>query len=272
MSTVAARTAPAPFHFGHGQRALFGACHAPSGRATGAMLLCPPLLQEGIRCHRALWTLAEALADAGSLALRFDWYGSGDSGGDTEAIELPGLLHDIDAATTMLRVRSDGAHLRALGLRSAALPLIAHASAGHAPVDLVLWAPQLDGRAMVAAWREQHLQQLHAVGRYLGKTPPAGDGELLGFTPAARLIEQLSALDATQMALPSGSSLLLAQWRPCELTDAFVQRQRAAGVEVERLALDGGDEPAWDDPVHFDTQLYPRRAVNALARHLAEAA
>jgi hypothetical protein len=43
-------------------------------------------------------------------------------------------------------------------------------------------------------------------------------------------------------------------------------------VAVERFELDGADEPAWDDPDQFETQIFPRQAVTQLARHLAEAA
>jgi len=273
---------PEPFYFGDQPRVLFGLRHPAGTTSKGAVLVCAPLLQEGIRCQRALWSLAQAMAAQGLDALRFDWYGSGDSRGGSLAMSLPGLASDIQAARECLppvdaglSVRLSGPRLpgtRLLGLRSAALPLLLHAGASSTPVDLVLWAPALDGESLVSAWREQHRRQLHVTGRFPKPPLPAGDNELLGFVLDAGLLQALQAWKCDQVTLPAGSRIMLVQWRATASTEEFVHRQRAAGVTVEYLQLDAGDEPDWDNPDHFETQIFPRRAVNRLASHLAEMA
>lgn len=263
---------PVAFHFGEPARALFGLRHVPPAPARGSILVCMPLLQEGIRCQRALWALSEALAAAGLEVLRFDWFGSGDSGGDSVQLRVDGMVDDIAAAAALVHPVRPPARPRLLALRSAALPLLAHASRSDVPVDVVLWSPVLDGRALVAAWREQHRRQLQTCGRFARGAGGAGDDELLGFVLDPALPAGLETLDARDCLLPTGSRLTLAQWSQSPVVDEFLDRQRAAGVTIERIALDTADAPDWDDPDGFETQLFPRRAVTRLAAALAEAA
>lgn len=260
---------PEIFYFGSPRRALLGLRHPPMALAQGAVLACPPLLQEGIRCQRALWSLSESLAAAGVDVLRFDWFGSGDSGGTSADIAVPGLVDDIASADAFMRSSTATSFRRLFALRSAALPLLVHASASRQPVDVVLWAPVLDGRALVANWREQHRRQLHVTGRYLSRDMASGDDELLGFLVGRTLLDDLEALHGRDLLLPAGSRLVLVQWPASPVDQAFVDAQRAAGVTIERFELDGADEPAWDDPDHFETQIFPRRAVAQMATHLA---
>lgn len=266
---------PQPFYFGDPERPLLGLRHAPPATATAnvtaAVLLCAPLLQDGIRCQRALWSLAESLAASGVETLRFDWHGSGDSPGDSRDLRVEGLVDDIAAATAFLAATVPG-RARWLALREAALPLLAHAGRAGAPVDVVLWAPVLDGRALVAGWRRQHAHQLHAAGRFLSTGVDCGDDELLGFALDPALPAGLAEFDAARQALPAGSRLAIAHWPGAPVDAAFVALQRAAGVDVELIELDGADEPDWDDPAQFELQLFPRRAVNRLATQLAGAA
>ena len=260
---------PEAFHFGAPSRALLGLRHPPSTPARGALLACMPLLQEGIRCQRALWSLSEALAAAGVDVLRFDWYGSGDSSGETRALTVAGMVDDIAAAETFLRGSAPAPQPRLLALRSAALPLLLYASRGRGAVDMVLWAPVLDGRALVAAWREQHRRQLHATGRFPRAGTEAGDDELLGFVLDPALPAGIEALDGHDLLLPAGSRLLVVQWPGSPVDVRFLAAQRAAGVQVDCLELDTPDEPDWEDPDGFEAQLFPRRAVTQLAGTLA---
>lgn len=262
-----------PFYFGHPQRALLGLQHAAASKPNSAVLVCAPLLQDGTRSHRALWALSEALAGAGSDVLRFDWYGSGDSAGGSDEIDLPGLVGDLTSALAMLRASTRATRVRLFGLRNAALPLLAYASACRETLDLVLWEPTLDGRALVDSWHALHRQQLHGVGRFHHVADVASEpDELFGCTIHPDLLDALAALDGRKLALPSGSRLLLAHWQATPLTEEFVRAQREAGVIVDVLHHEGVDQPDWDHPNKFEIQVFPRRAVVQLAKRLAEAA
>lgn len=256
--------------FGRPQRVLFGAMHAAASPGRGRLLICAPLLQEGIRSRRALWALAEGMATAGVDALRFDWYGSGDSDGVSEAMSFDGLHEDLRMAVAALPLLSrGGGRLRRLALRCAALPLLSETVRQGVPADLVLWDPVLDGKGLLARWRRQHRQQLRWAGRYLSSEVSSDADELLGFPLGVSLTGPLALFDARLAPLPAGSRLLLAVWKTTDELEAFATLQRQAGVQVEIVLLEAFDAPPWEDPEQFEAQAFPRRSVNQLVKRLA---
>ena len=261
------------FYFGARERRRFGMWHrpdAPTDASGPRVLVAPPLLQEGIMSQRALWSLCESVAGAGTHALRFDWYGAGDSAGDTTDLSLAGMQEDLREALESLSTVA-GQPGRVLALRSACLPVLLQATAGSAPVDLVLWDPVLQGGPMIERWRHQHRQQLAGVGRYIVRKPaPCADNELLGFELATGFADALAQLDFRQRPLPPGSRVLIVAWTPDADLQAFIDTQRAAGVVVEVAALTTADQPPWDDPVQFENQALPRRSLVQLATLLTE--
>lgn len=260
-----------PFLFGAAERRLFGLLHAHAGydARRKAMVLCAPLLQEGIRAHRALWAVAESVAAGGSAGLCFDWYGTGDSSGEDDALSLPGMLADLDAAQSVLAARHGDDHIAWLALRSSALPLLAYLCQRVQPVDVVLWDPQLVGAGVVESWRRQHHAQLYESGRYPHARHDPDDNDLLGFRVDAALLATLETLDAAAMALPRGSRVRLMLWQRDGDIERFIRTQRGHDVEVDVFELDASDRPGWDDPKQFGAQAYPRRSVAQLVQHLA---
>jgi hypothetical protein len=261
----------APFFFGSPGRSLFGLLHAREEAIPAsqhALLLCAPLLQDGIRSHRALWSLAQTVGEFGIPALTFDWYGTGDSGGEDGELSLPGMLDDLDRACAEVLRRGEVASVQFLALRSAALPLMAALERRVDAVDIVLWDPQLDGAKLVASWKAQHRQQLHESGRYVNVAHESDAGELLGFGVSDALLDALSGLDAAHIRLPSGSRVRMAVWEMDEDLDRFAREQRAGGVSVEAVLLDEGERPEWNVPSRFDGQVFPRRAVAQLAQRM----
>ena len=75
-----------PFYFGSSAEPLFGAYHPP-GNQVGrnlAVLICPPLGREYLRAHWALRRLADQISRDGGHVLRFDYFATGDSAGDSK--------------------------------------------------------------------------------------------------------------------------------------------------------------------------------------------
>lgn len=73
---------------------------APAGDPKGVVVLCHGLTGDRVGPQRLLLTLAEGLADAGYVCLRFDFRGSGDSSGrffDTSFVEMD---KDIDTVVS----------------------------------------------------------------------------------------------------------------------------------------------------------------------------
>ena len=261
-----------PLLFGDPGRTLFGLLHSRTAShelQPGALLLCAPLLQEGIRSHRALWALAESMAAGGSAALCFDWYGTGDSAGEDFELSLPGMLADLDTAALALAARSGDERIEYLALRSAALPLLAWLGARAQPVELILWDPQLVGSGVVESWHQQHQAQLHGTGRYPHARHEPDPDDLLGFRVDSGLLSALSTLDHTRSPLPRGSRVRLALWQRDDDIERFIQTQRDNGVHVDVVELEDSDRPGWEDPAQFGAQAFPRRSVTRLAQRLA---
>ena len=260
-----------PLFFGRPERRLYG-MHHRARKVRGHLLICAPLLQEGMRCHRSLWALAEALADAGVSSLRFDWFGSGDSAGDSSGLTLQGMLEDLAAARGEVSADDgDPARCRLFALRGAALPLLAHVRAEGKPARIVLWDPVLVGHDLVADWQRQHAWQLTSSGRF-PRPGVADPDEMLGFDVSDQLLGRLARLDALHMELPAGSEVLLATWDFLPSHRQFVESQQQVGVRVDVVTLDPEDRIDWNDPQAFELQAFPRRSVARLAAWLARGA
>ncbi len=166
----------APLWFGPGDRPVFGWVHTPAdGRTSGAVVLCPPLARDTTSVHDTYRALAERLAEAGLLAVRFDYDGTGDSAGADEGAGRPDAwLASIDQAVSL--ARSTGVSRVALvGMRMGAL-LAAAAAERSGDIDaLVAWDPCWSGRAFVRQQRSISLLRFGAE-----ETGPAA-GELPGY-------------------------------------------------------------------------------------------
>ena len=148
-----------PTWFGPQDQPLFGVAHLPVGHARGAVILCPPLGKEHINTYRGVKMLAQELADRGFVALRFDYYGVGDSSGSQNADDIvERWLDSIDEAVSW--VRGIGVTEVALvGLRAGSLLAERAAARAASLAAVVLWDPIATGRLYV---REQ--QAFYALG------------------------------------------------------------------------------------------------------------
>lgn len=170
-----------PFYFGSSQKQLFGVYHPAEAGAPSrpsAVLLCYPLGHEYLRAHRAFRNIAVALAGQGFHVLRFDYFGTGDSGGHSEESTVDQCLADIATSIEELKDVSGRPTISVVGLRFGAT-LAAKAAANRADVDkIVLWDPVVDGKTYV-----QELVAVHHAWRTdrLGTPGTRSASELLGF-------------------------------------------------------------------------------------------
>ena len=136
-----------PFFFGSSQQPLYGVYHPSRARTTRltAVVLCYPLWQEYMRAHRAFRQLAMLLSKAGFPVLRFDYFGTGDSAGDSDAGDVSRWTHDISTAIDEMKDTAGVTKVSLVGLRVGA-SLAAAVAAERKDLDrIVLWDPIVAG-------------------------------------------------------------------------------------------------------------------------------
>jgi pimeloyl-ACP methyl ester carboxylesterase len=144
-----------PFHFGNRQRRLFGN-YEPAQEKFGkvrAVLLCHPMGNEQVYAYRTMRLLAARLAQAGFHVLRFDYFGTGDSYGDTGEGDLASWCGDIETAIEELKEITGATRVELAGLRLGAN--LSAQVAAHRPKEiskLILWEPLAADELAVAGF------------------------------------------------------------------------------------------------------------------------
>jgi hypothetical protein len=182
-----------PVHFGPPARRLFGLHHPARGHARANLLMCPPLLHEHVRSYRFFSQLADRFADAGIACLRFDYFGTGDSDGDDDALTPQSARADIGEAAAELRRRDPVAPLVLLGIRASAL-LAARAAGDVDAAALWCWQPEYDGRAYVERLAARYREELASRDRFPSRKtlPSAQSGDLMGFRLAPAFADEFA--------------------------------------------------------------------------------
>jgi amino acid adenylation domain-containing protein len=150
------------FHFG-ADRSLYGVLHHQGdAEADMAALLCGAVGQEAVRSRFVLKQLARTLARQGVPTLSFDYFGCGDSLGESSEASATRWQEDIVDAAEELRQRTRATRVVALGVRLGAL-LLCRAASQIAAARLVLWDPVRNGADHFAELRRQQRVYLRAI-------------------------------------------------------------------------------------------------------------
>jgi uncharacterized protein len=256
-----------PFFFGSSKKQLFGVHHPPktdTARAT-AILLCYPFGDEYMRTHKAVRQLALHLAKVGFHLLRFDYFGTGDSAGESEEGTIEQWVEDIAVAADELKETSGLASISVVGLRLGAA-LAAEAVATRTDVaDLVLWDPVVRGAA--------YFDELMIPPPFLygdSPPPPPKRGETAGslgypVTPALR--EGLERIDLCAKALPGPRrvSLVVSHERD-DYTRLRDHLQQRPGFNYQHVA-----SPApWIEPEKSaGAMVLPHEIIQAIVNRLS---
>jgi len=252
---------------------------APVADPCGSVLLCSSIGNDFLRAYRREVLLGRTLAAAGWLVGRFHYRGTGNSDGETAAIDLDSLVADVRSATLRLEERGGAPIGVAMATRFAA-PVAAVALGG---VDrLVLVDPVWEFRQFFReAWRARKVQG--ATSEAAAGDPPAvedpiaelrrtGRTSAVGFTIAERLFDSTDGrgFDDLRVGTPERALVILPGTRsaasPLPGSVAALQRD-GARVSVEHV---GRPEAWWvlDDK----SDLRGPEIVATVARWLGTAA
>ena len=197
-----------PLYLGTNERRIFGIYEPPATRANRARaaVLCNPWGSEYVHAHRSLRQLATKLAACGYHTLRFDFFGTGDSGGDMSEADLAGWEADAVSAIEEIKDIAGTARVTVIGMRLGASVAAAAAARLADQVEaLVMWDPIVSG--------DDYLRSLLAASPPTLVAGDSGAAEVDGFILTQIMMRQLKAIDlrGVIVAPPSRSFVLVTE-------------------------------------------------------------
>lgn len=257
-----------PHWIGGEGRRLYAALHPARTAAPGCgVLLVPPLLHEQLRSRRMLTEIAIRLADAGIPCLRFDFFGSGDSDGRGDCMDLASMREDIGTAVAALRASTDVGEVAALAFRGGALALSSWLATGGDIERAVFWEPVVDGACWMDELADADAMELRSPARYprrRGVPVEGSERHLMGFEVSTRLRRDLAGVQASADAWrhrPAAWGVL----RPdVVLPSLSLQRVFELPADAARM----GDSTRMDGALFVSPGL--QRVVDALATALTQ--
>lgn len=233
-----------PFYFGTQRRRLFGIYEpAVSGAGQRAAVLCHPCGAEYVHAHRSMRQLAAKLSEAGFHTLRFDYFGTGDSAGETTDISLDGWENDVEMAMEELKDMVGAAQVALVGLRAgAALASQVAARRAKEVNAIILWDPIISGQEFFRS-----LQPRHRKNGYSGVINATGSDRLhqdwptnlYGSPLPAIMVRELQNFDlrASIQALPLHTRIIKSDRMASHDALRSIAANSAAGaIEIEDIA------------------------------------
>jgi len=227
-----------------GRDCTFVTLHPAAVPAGTAVVMCPPFGWEEVSSYRIRRAWAVSLAQAGHSVLRVTLPSTGDSGGRVhDPDRLSAWTESIAQSAAWLRHETGAARVVAIGLQLGGL-LAWRATAMGAPIDdLVLWAVDARGRALVRQLRAFSRMETDQFFAGLPAPPPPPEGELeaAGFKLSAETLGALEAVDLAAMDLPEpdGRRALLLGRDGLATDERISTRLTELGVTVTRASGDG---------------------------------
>ena len=182
------------FYLESGGASLLAWIHSHgSASRDHAVLICSPMGHEQVHSYRSIRHLADQLAAAGFMVMRFDYHGTGDSAGtplDPDRCQT--WLGNIRDAVEWLRSEGGCGKVSLLGLRLGATFAALHACE-HEVEDLVLWAPVVSGR--------RYVRELTALSRVAQQATKADASylEAVGFVYSRQTLDEVGRVDLSKL-------------------------------------------------------------------------
>ena len=237
-----------PMWVGPPAQRLYAAFHPALGHPSVGVVLAPPLLHELPRSRRFIMEIAAELAEHGLPCLRFDYYGTGDSGGTGDGMDFSTMRRDLGIAVSALKQRTPVRRVCLLAWRGSALALCGWANENDASDLLVLCDPILDG----AGWLRR---LIHTDARERLLRPPLrkgvpritdqGDGQLMGFAASPSLRADIEVAHLNRVGV--GQRRVWAMVR---------DEQETRLMSVDRAIVLPADTPCFNDDAAMDSTFF----------------
>jgi pimeloyl-ACP methyl ester carboxylesterase len=217
-----------------------------------------------MRAHRAFRQLAMLLSKAGFSVLRFDYFGTGDSAGESDAGDVSRWTHDVGTAIDELKDTAGVTKVSLVGLRVGA-SLAAAVAAERKDLDrVILWDPVVAGKAYV----EKMVQTEQADG-----AAPRGGAQgtigIKGFPLTSRMREGLEKIDLQQLSAPASARMIMtvSEERPEFVAFRDALAGRRIGMTYRHIPSAGN----WDEIDRFGSALLPQSIIQGIVASLTDA-
>lgn len=260
-----------PFYFGTPSQPLFGCYHFPkagTGRELG-VVLSYPMGEEYIRFHRAFRQLAERLSLVGFPVLRFDFYGCGDSAGETKDGRVAQWLSDVSTATQEIKRRSHIEKVCLVGLRFGGT-LSAMVGVDRPDIDaMVLWDPVVGGKDYLEELTRLHLEMLTRA--HVKPTPHLGSEnrtELLGFPMTDAMLKDIERLNLLAIPKKPANNVLLVESHEQTDQELYVNHLKSLDVQVTYQQIPLPQLWTWSEDV--GRILVPHQILQSVVAWISE--
>ena len=256
------------FFFGPSDRQLFGLYEPAAGRSVRGAVLCNPWGQEYLRAHQSLRVLGRLLAREGFHVLRFDWYGTGDSGGSAlDGGEPEAWLADLELAIDELKMMAEIDRVALVGLRLGATTATMAARARRDIERLVLWDPIADGESYLKEVATPEGNPLRP--KAYRELEEAAGGEVYavhGFPMTPGMRTGITSVTVDRFAAPLPRTLLVSTVPDSERYAGLRCRLTEQGVDLTDRVMEG--PIAWVEEGDFGTSGMPVAALREIAAWL----
>lgn len=218
--------------------------------------------------HRAYRQLAMLLSRAGFHVLRFDYYGCGDSGGESEESTINQWLEDISTAIEEIKDSSGLTKVSLVGFRLGAT-LSALAGGMRTDIDsLVLWDPVVNGKDYL-----EELMNMHQEWRENNLPDPSfssddnGNLEIMGFPMTNRLRNDIEKTDLLEIDKRIANEICLIESSKSTNKD-LSNRLKETTDRLDTRHIPGSKE--WVKSAGLDPFSVPNEILNLIVSWLTE--
>jgi len=256
-----------PYFFGSSASPLFGIYHPPNSGDLNdkAVLLCYPIGHEYMRIHFVYRRLARLLSDAGCHVFRFDYFGIGDSAGESGDGDVDRWKLDICSAAQELRDISRATKISLVGVRFGAT-LAALTSVDLLSVhELVLWDPVVSGRKYI-----EELRLINDNMGYFFKSTKQEDNfdELMGYPFPPGLRKGIEEINLTTIPKYKSTKIVLITSENKEVYLQLRNKFEADNIYFEHHSVSDAHE--WGKPENFNKTVLVNETLHKIRAVIVE--
>ena len=250
------------YYYGEGSRKIFCIYHQPDiivDKKAG-VLLCYPFGQEYIRSHRTFLKLAESLCSNGFHVFRFDYYGTGDSCGSNEEVDMDEWVQNTINAIEEFKNGSGISKIIILGFHLGATIALLAAFKIKNLNSVILWNPVHNGKDYLNELKTSFYKWLKGS---FSNEINYSNNESIGFPITQKFSDQLTGFDVKNIKTKLSCSVLLFESTTNQFENEVLETIKSFTNEYKYCHIP--DSMFWlKDYYSKDTGIIPVKAMKYL--------